>query len=174
MNPRPLGLLSALGATLALSSCMSSSTDYDNHWNPGSLGRRTQYHFYGYRGERDGSYAKFTESSTKHVVRSFRRHFLNDNPTNPYQRDIRWGGESEYSIWLVESHVLAIGREAALGVWHGLGIAFWAPIDIAFGTVADMTGLGYDESFRSRVTTGISDSDEPTDPEDFEVKHKTL
>lgn len=75
----------ALGLGLASTSCRSAAGDPSSHWNADSVGPRITKHLTGYRRDVHGSYLVYQAKKKRDVNLTLRRHFLNDNPTNPFQ-----------------------------------------------------------------------------------------
>jgi hypothetical protein len=68
---------------LALTSACTTPAYETNHWHFNSVGPRMTYQFFGYRQSRDGDYASFLARDMSAAGTTFRRHLVNDNPTNP-------------------------------------------------------------------------------------------
>ncbi len=79
----------ALGAGLVcaslLTSCRTSAGDTESHWNIDSVDNRIVKRFTGYRGAVDGAYVDFQRQKKNDISKTLRRHFLNNNPDNPFQ-----------------------------------------------------------------------------------------
>lgn len=80
-------LVAGLASALLLSACQASTGQESNHWNIESLAPRTAKAFLGYRQDLDGSYREFQWRQKQDMNLTLRRHFLNDNPNNPFQAD---------------------------------------------------------------------------------------
>ena len=85
-----LGARAATGAALAagaaalsvLAGCTSAAME-SNHWHVDSVGPRISYHFFGYQPSEDGRYWDRLRYDGSSAWLTIRRHFLNDDPTNP-------------------------------------------------------------------------------------------
>ena len=85
MQLTPRRLLLALAAALGSTACLSSPGQEHNHWNVESVNPRLAYHFLGWREDLDGSYRQFQWEQKQGINLTMRRHFLNNNPFNPFQ-----------------------------------------------------------------------------------------
>lgn len=83
------GLLSSLALAALLAGCRSSPGNETSHWNIESLVPRAGYHFLGYRRDLDGTYREHQWRQKKDITLTARRHFLNNNPENPFQAEDR-------------------------------------------------------------------------------------
>ncbi|TAJ07734.1 MAG: hypothetical protein EPO68_16020 [Planctomycetota bacterium] len=139
-------LLVVASAALVATGCQSSpSPDYYSHWNPGSLGPRTKYHLFGYRQDKDGSGEEFAAKQTRDFAWTWRRHFNNDNPTNPWMQMAAESNDWPYTGAPVWGHFAAIGREVILTTAQGFGTLGQMTIrlvaDSTLDVVEDVTGL---------------------------------
>ncbi|MEO0650127.1 MAG: hypothetical protein AAFZ65_05570 [Planctomycetota bacterium] len=77
----------ALGLTLAglVASCGSTRPATLNHWNGAYALKRVNYQFTGYRGGIDGGFFAFLGAELATISTTTSRHFLNYNPSNPFQ-----------------------------------------------------------------------------------------
>ena len=90
-SPSRSFLATALVAVVALLpaavSCTSPSP-WGGHWNADSLGPRLSKSFLGYRDDLAwASYREFQWQEKRDINMTLRRHFLNNNPDNPFQPD---------------------------------------------------------------------------------------
>lgn len=154
----------ALGGALLLGGCASPSPDYYNHWNPGSVGPRMSYHLTGYRADRDGSFSNFTSKQTRDAAWTFRRHFLNDNPTNPWQQMSAENPDWPYTIWPVMSHFVTIARETLVPIAGAFGAMVVQPVQVILSTTGDAFDIEYD-------ATSVRDESGLTPPEQFKLSH---
>ena len=65
--------------------CRSAAGDPSSHWNVDSLPNRASKHFLGWKGPVDGSYVSYQAQKKRDVNLTLRRHFLHNNPDNPFQ-----------------------------------------------------------------------------------------
>jgi hypothetical protein len=76
----------AVAALVSCVACTSNHPASHNHWSLHSVGPRMSRAFLGYDSDRDGnSYLDFQWERKQDVNRTLRRHFLNDNPENPFR-----------------------------------------------------------------------------------------
>lgn len=68
---------------IALTSACTTPAYENNHWHFNSVGPRMTHQFFGYRQSRDGSYLNRVGQDTSDALLTLRRHFVNDNPSNP-------------------------------------------------------------------------------------------
>ena len=126
----------ALGAGLVLSSlltgCKSGAGTPSSHWNIDSVDDRIVKHFTGYRGGVDGTYLEFQRRKKDALNLTIRRHFLNNNPDNPFQPEdaSRFEHEAPYGplpnpVNWFSAESIFIG--AALLAWTGTFIPL--PLD---------------------------------------------
>lgn len=139
-------LLAVASAALVAAGCQSSpSPDYYSHWTPGSLGPRTKYHMFGYRQDKDGSLEEFAAKQTRDFAWTWRRHFNNDNPTNPWMQMAAESNDWPYTGAPVWGHFAAIGREVVLTTAQGFGTLGQMTIrlvaDSTLDVVEDVTGI---------------------------------
>ena len=84
---RALALLVA-GVGLSLGTgCISAPGQESSHWNLESVGPRVMYHMTGYREDLSGSFREHQWQQKQDLNLTMRRHFLNNNPENPFQAD---------------------------------------------------------------------------------------
>lgn len=174
MNLRRLTVL-ALSAGL-LASCASNPGRHDNHWNIGGLGPRLAYHGLSYRPDLSVTYRDHQWQQKQDINLTLRRHFLNNNPENPFQPEDTSLSEprAPHSIvpdpidyFHLESIVIGLAFSAGTGTFIPLPIGsllgtlesggaaeFWEGISQTFsgnfrGTIGEPVGV---EEFRVRNT----------------------
>ncbi len=135
-----------LGAALVAPGCRSSTNPALDHWNIGSVAPRAERHFLGYRSDLDGRYRDFHVRQRQDVNLTLRRHFLNNNPENPFEApDEAYlaGGRPPHSVlpnplnyFHLEAVVVGL---ITLGVWD-----VFLPIPI-FSIVASLQDGGGEE-----------------------------
>lgn len=101
MKTTPTRAVLAL-ASLALAStlgCRTTNPGMD-HWNVQGVPARAAKQFLGYRADLDGDYRGFHVRQKQHINLTLRRHFLNNNPENPFQvADPNWSvGRPPHSL----------------------------------------------------------------------------
>ncbi len=163
---RHLTAILALPALFA--ACQTNDPLYDSHWNVGSLGDRASYHLLGYDDNRGQTILEHEQEAAESIALSFRRHILNDNPTNPMQMRRGWGGDSPYDVTSLYADVYYIGREAVVTGVRTATTAVLLPIDLVVGPVVAHAGIEW-EGAQGLVDY---DGDDPTPPEDFEVRNR--
>lgn len=163
---RPLTALLAL--PLFLGACQANDPLYDSHWNVGSLGDRASYHLLGYDDSRGKTILEHEQEVAESLAISLRRHFLNDNPTNPAQMRRGWGGDSPYDPTALYADVYYIGREAVVTGVRTATTAVLLPIDLTVGPLVAHAGIEW-EGAQGFVDF---DDDEPPHPSDFEVRNR--
>jgi len=84
MKTRLLALTLLLGLGAA---CQSAPGQGSSHWNIESVYPRFSYYTTGYRSDRTGSFRQHQWEQKRDINRTLRRHFLNNNPDNPFQAD---------------------------------------------------------------------------------------
>lgn len=90
ISPRSSAAALLVAATL-IGGCHTAPGDPQSHWNVDSVPRRVTKAFTGYRGPRDGTYMEYQWRKKRANSLTLRRHFLNNNPTNPFQvHDPSW------------------------------------------------------------------------------------
>ena len=168
---RSLRSLAGLFVAAALfSACRSNPGDPTSHWNVDSMDERIVKRFTGYRGPIDGSYVRFQAEKKAHVNKTLRRHFLHNNPDNPFQVADPTLGDTPPAHGLLPNPIGWFGAEGVLlggvaAAWSGSFIP--VPLDSVF---ALMTPDGRDEFARS---LSLSDSGStPPSPDTFEVKRR--
>lgn len=95
-------LLAGASALLLLAGgCRTNPNPAYDHWNIASVRPRALKQFLGYRTDLDGDYRDFHVRQTQDINLTLRRHFLNNNPANPFEaRDELYesGGRPPHSI----------------------------------------------------------------------------
>ena len=76
--------LFAVGAGGAVG-CRTNTNPALDHWNIATIKPRLAKSFLGYRADLDGSYRDFHVRQRQDINLTLRRHFLNNNPENPFQ-----------------------------------------------------------------------------------------
>lgn len=149
--PRTRSLLSTAVAGVALlalgSSCQSAAPDIDDHWNFRSVPPRMSRQILGYDAARDGLYREFQWRRKKQLNLTLRRHFLSDNPENPFQEYDPSLYEPRPVHSILPDPVMYIHLEGLLLGWAltGGGGAFVPiPLDSLIGTFEEGGG----EEFR--------------------------
>jgi hypothetical protein len=145
----PVRCIAVFGLAAFAAGCQSSpSPDYYSHWNPGSLGPRTKYYAFGYRQDKDGTAEEFAAKQARDLAWTWRRHFNNDNPTNPWQQMAAESNDWPYSFNPVWGHFVAIGRELVLTTAQGFGMLTTMTVrlvgDTTLDAFEDVTGIAND------------------------------
>jgi hypothetical protein len=138
----------AAASLFLCAACVSNSPAANNHWSLHSVGPRMSRAFLGYDSNRDGdSYLEFQWERKQDVNRTLRRHFLNDNPENPF----RTGKPEEptprpvnspfpephrYFHWtLIDGPIATFAeREGADEFWQGF-VDLFEPVGVIVGSL---------------------------------------
>ena len=168
-------LLPGLGS-LALTGCRSAPGGNPSHWNIESLAPRMGYHFLGYREDLDGSYREHQYAQKKSIDLTLRRHFLNNNPENPFEAadSSLSRPRPPHSILPNPLHYFHL-ESVATGLAFAAATGTFVPIPI--GSILGTLEEGGFEEFGegiSNTLTGNFDSttDEPPSVEDFRVRNR--
>ncbi len=165
-------------ALLSAVSCQSSPGAETNHWNIDSLNRRVAYHFLGYREDLDGLYRNHQWNQKQDINRSARRHFLNNNPDNPFQaadpslnspRPPHSLLPDPVNYFHLESITTGLGLLAITGAFIPI------PVGSILGTIEE----GGAEEFGQGVHTTLTGSygqrlGQPPSVEEFRVRNQRL
>ncbi|MEZ6016644.1 MAG: hypothetical protein R3F49_16115 [Planctomycetota bacterium] len=135
--------------------CQSAARDIDDHWNFASVPPRMARAVLGYDAASDGSYRDFQWQRKKDINMTLRRHFLNDNPENPFQEfdETLYQGRPVHSI--LPSPLRYIHLEGILLGWAitGGGAAFFPlPLDSLIGSFEPGGG----EEFRRGISASLT------------------
>lgn len=167
------GLLAALA-----SGCQSAPGQEHSHWNLESVGQRISYQFLGYRKDLDGSWRDKSWEDKKDINKTLRRHFLNNNPDNPFQAPDPSAGKSRPPHSVLPDPINYFHLESLFfgGAMSALTGAF---IPIPIGSLLGTFEEGGFSEFGAGVGESLTfsyDGDLPTPPpvEDFRVKNDTL
>ena len=86
---RRLRFLAAAASLVFFASCQTTDPSY-NHWNMSGLVPRMAYHLLSYDTTKGVPYYKHVQEQRESINMTLRRHLLNDNPENPFQRKNVW------------------------------------------------------------------------------------
>jgi hypothetical protein len=168
MNPIPPAAL--ILVILAAAACQSQAPDYDSHWSPGSVENRSTFHNTSYVEERGASSFGHGMSASQDIALTFRRHFLNDNPTNPIQDRRGWGDpQHPYNMTAPFEDVWILGRGLVGSAWDVFAPGVLIPIDLVVGPALSLAAVGFDGT--AATWEGGHDV---THPSDFRVRHSGL
>ncbi|HED66990.1 MAG TPA: hypothetical protein ENJ09_15720 [Planctomycetes bacterium] len=165
-----------LGAGLLLagllSGCRSGAGDPSSHWNIDSVDNRIVKHFTGYRGPMDGSYLEYQDQKKRDIGKTLRRHFLNDNPDNPFEVDDpdRYEARSPYGPLPDPVHwfnVESIFMGAIASGWSGTFVPI--PLD---SVLALFSEGGTGEFYDSMTGDWEPITNRPPSVSSFRVKHR--
>ena len=81
---KSIPLLLAAGAAISLAGCSAGPNRANDHWSAHSVGPRISRVFLGYDSSRDGEYVDYQWANKQSINKTLSRHFLNDNPDNPF------------------------------------------------------------------------------------------
>lgn len=168
------GLLAVLGST----GCQSAPSQEHVHWNLESVGPRVSYAFLGYREDLDGTWRDKQWSDKKSINKTLRRHFLNNNPDNPFQAPDPSIGKPRPPHSVLPSPLDYFHLES-LFVGAGMSALTGAFIPIPIGSLLGTFEEGGFEEFGSGLGQSLTfryDGELPSPPpvEDFEIKNGTL
>lgn len=145
-------LLSAAACALLFSSCVSSPSKANDHWNNESIAPRVARVMLGYDPDVNGSYRDYQWENKLHISKTLQRHLLNWNPDNPFQKDdpdyyAPRPNHSPLPNPLTYFHI----ESAAIGaILYAAGGAFMPiPIDSIIGTLEP----GGEEEFVAGLST---------------------
>ena len=170
-----LRLLPLLGtALLALfASCHTHETRY-NHWRLEGLTPRVAYHFLRYDTNSGKPYYEHANEQRHDINLTFRRHLLNHNPYNPFERDTPYVPPNKRFSPLPDPiHFFHLSSVAMAGAFVGAGsAAIFFPIEVipvAFedGGLEEMWG-GVRDTFTGR----LGEPERPAPVSEFRVKNR--
>jgi hypothetical protein len=172
MKLLPLCGLALLGASTA---CSAPTGPRDNHWNIESLGQRVPYHTLGYRPGIDGSYKDFQWRQKREINLTLRRHFMNDNPHNPFQHPVPEPSAIRPPLSIAPDFVDWFHVSSL--VWGGVlmgatGTFIPLPVDSLLGLFEEggLTEFGQGFAYSAKGTWPAG-TPMPPDPADFRVVH---
>jgi len=139
----------------ALPGCRATTRGNDSHWTVSSLGPRMGYHLLGYRADRDGTYREHQYEEKKSIDLTLRRHFLNDDPYNPFEPDdpAFFAPRPPHSILpnpLYYFHLESIAT--GLAFLSGAGVFIPVPIGSLLGTLEEGGGHEFAEGIHQTIT----------------------
>ena len=143
---RSLLAVSLLGAAALFTGCRTNTNPAMDHWNIASVKPRAAKHLLGYRADLDGSYRDFHVRQRQDINLTLRRHFLNNNPENPFQRPdpvFDSGGRQPHSVLpnpLNYFHLEALATGFLFLGWQDV----FLPVPI-FSIIATMQEGGWEE-----------------------------
>lgn len=164
------------GVLLSLSSCQAAPGQDASHWNIGSVPSRVAYRFFNYRQDMDGSYLEHQWREKQEINLTLRRHFLNNNPDNPFQANDpgRVAPRPPHSILpdpVEYFHLESLTTGVALAAMTG------AFIPIPVGSLLASLQPGGPSEFLEGIGNTLTGSfganlDEPAPVEEFRVRRK--
>ena len=166
--------LLAIALLLATPACLSAPGQETNHWNIESLYPRTAYHFLGYRQDIDGPYRDHQWRQKQDLNLTLRRHFLNNNPKNPFQAYDPGldRGRPPHSVLpnpLMFFHLESLAIGAVILARTGTFIPL--PLGSIFGIIEDGGPEEFVEGMRLTFSGSYGiDLDEPPPVEEFRVQ----
>ena len=183
--------IALLGAAclLGLASCQTHQPDIyrTSHWNIQSLENRVAYHALGYQPELDSTYGEFRVEENRAIYTTLRRHFLNQNPSNPFQD---WPDETAverfpHDILINPLEIAYLGAVAA-GVAAGAAGMIGVPVDYMIGS-ADTALHEFDDHIGTSTQATVEcfvtgsfrkitrqDADSPTTPVEFRIRNTNV
>jgi hypothetical protein len=163
-------------ASITAGACATTPSVPESHWNIDSVPQSVVKHMTGYRGELDGNYRDFQWRKKKDINLTLRRHFLNNNPENPFEPPdpSRTELRAPYSVLpdpLLYFHVEALAVGAVTLAWTGAFIPI--PIDSVIATFSEggwsEFGTGIKQTFTGEWEGRVGD---PAPPSKFRVRHR--
>jgi hypothetical protein len=177
-NPR-VSRLTNLGArtllVAGLIGCSSTPDAHEDHWNTRSVGPRAFYAATGYKADRDGSYKDFQYEQKRSINLTMRKHALNLDPSNPFQKAPKSYMQERppHSLLPDPLNYFHLTSLVVGGALSATSFGFVPiPIDSLLGTIESggpgefTTGLFGGEKRVSRHTRHV-----PDDVDEFELKH---
>ncbi len=151
---RPIATLSVACLVTALFSACNAdpNTNATDHWNAAYIAPRFQRAALGYDAERDGRYVDYQYANKKSIYLTMKRHFLNQNPENPFQAVDEGFYEPRPVSSIVPRPWEYINFEGI--AWGAIisgatgGIFFPVPIDSIIGTFSEGGGDEFKEGIR--------------------------
>jgi hypothetical protein len=178
--PRPKSLTLAIvpAISLLLGSCATSPGPYDNHWNIGGLQPRLAYHGLSYQPHLADSYRDHQWQQKQDINLTLRRHFLNNNPENPFQPDDPSLSDPRAPHSILPDpvgyfHLESLLFGAAFSAWTGTFLPI--PFGSVFGTIEEGGGEefadGLEQTFSGNFRGTLK---EPPKPAEFRVQNTRL
>ena len=173
---KSLSLAAATAAACALGACNSSPGQYDNHWNVGSLGSRLAYHGLSYNPVLADSYREHQWREKQDINMTLRRHFLNNNPHNPFQPDDPSLDDPRPPHSILPNpisyfHLESIVFGAALAASGGTFIPI--PVGSILATIEPGGGEEFAEGVRQTFAGDFHGTiEDPPTPEEFRVRNR--
>ena len=178
--PRPTvkSLFLALAATGVFASCASAPGPYDNHWNIGGLGPRLAYHGLSYQPHLSDSYRDHQWQQKQDINLTLRRHFLNNNPENPFQPEDPSLSEPRPPHSIVPDPINYFHLESLVfgAAFAALGGTF-IPVPLAsiIGSMEKGGGAEFVQGLKQTVTGNFRGMvHEPSPVEEFRVRNTRL
>lgn len=149
-----LATVSLVVAAGAFSGCNANpDTSSHDHWTMRGLAPRFQRSVLGYDAEKNGRYVDYQYANKKSIYLTMKRHFLNENPENPFQAEDEdfYKPRPPHSIlprpWeYINFEGLAFG---GILVGATMGGAFVPiPVDSVIGTMSEGGGDEFKEGIR--------------------------
>ncbi|MEX1026083.1 MAG: hypothetical protein WD226_13495 [Planctomycetota bacterium] len=167
-----------LAGLLSFGSCQSAPSQEHVHWNLESVGQRMSYSFLGYREDIDGSWRDKQWEDKQNINRTLRRHFLNNNPENPFQAEDPNVGKPRPPHSILPSPLHYFHLES-LAFGAGMSALTGAFIPIPVGSLLGTFEEGGFKEFGDGIVQSLTfsyDNELPAPPpvEDFRIKNETL
>lgn len=166
--------LALAAAAAGLGSCASEPQAYDNHWNIGSLGPRLAYHGLSYNPVLADSYRDHQWQEKQDINLTLRRHFLNNNPENPFQPEDTSLNDPRppHSVlpdpigyFHLESIFFGVGFLALTGAFIPI------PVGSVLGTLEEGGGEEFSEGIRQTASGNFRGTlADPAEPGEFRVR----
>ena len=175
---RVKSLFLAASAGLLTVACASTPGQHDNHWNIGGLGPRLAYHGLGYQPYMADSYRDHQWQQKQDINLTLRRHFLNNNPENPFQPEDKSLSDPRGPHSILPDPVNYLHLEALM-----FGLVFTAsggtfipvPVGSLLGTIEEGGFEEFGEGIKQTVSGDWdSEGDGPPTPKEFRVKNTRI
>jgi hypothetical protein len=176
--PRPIATSVALAAASALGACHTTPEPYDNHWNVGSLGPRMAYYGLGYNPVLADTYRDSQWQDKQDINLTLRRHFLNNNPENPFEPEDTSLSDPRPPHSVVPDPVQYFHLES---IFFGLGFSALTgtfipiPVGSVLGTLEEGGGEEFSQGIKQTASGNFRGTlAEPPKPEEFRVRNARL
>jgi hypothetical protein len=168
--------LSLFAAALGLAffaSCHTTDTRY-NHWRFEGLTPRVAYHLLAYDTNSGKPYYEHANAQRSAINLTVRRHLLNNNPENPFQRKLAWiPGRKRFSPLPDPIHFLHLSSVAFASASLGAGGAFFLfPPDALIVLFEEGGAEEMWDGIADTFTGRLGEPEMPPDPSEFKVRNR--
>jgi hypothetical protein len=173
-----LTVATGLAALALAAGCRTAPNAENSHWNIQSLQPRITRQIFGYRRDLDGSFREQQWQAKQDINLTLRRHFLNNNPENPFgPEDPSYGApRPPHSL---APNPLAYMHLESLAFGAMFLVAYGTFIPIPFGSVIASLTPGGPSEFAEGFTNTFSGSwrgnvERPPPVSEFRVRNRQL